>query len=57
MKNKFEIDSACRILGLELELVLNHLDRQQIVYEQIDTKYYTDEQGIEEMEKLKYTQG
>ncbi|MFE5318604.1 hypothetical protein ACFQ88_07850 [Paenibacillus sp. NPDC056579] len=57
MKNKFEIDSACLILGLQLELALKHLEERQIEYRQLDNKYYTDENGLEELEKLKHTNG
>ncbi|MNJ04836.1 hypothetical protein D3C73_1657850 [compost metagenome] len=55
MKNKFEIDSACGILGLRLELALKHLEERQIEYRQLDNKYYTDEHGLEELERLKQT--
>lgn len=55
MKNKFEIDSACCILGLQLEQALNFLADHQVEVQALDGKHYTDEIGIEELEKLAKT--
>ncbi|WP_079914463.1 hypothetical protein [Paenibacillus sp. 32352] len=52
MKNKFEIDSACGILGLRLEQALEHLHEHHIQVHEMNGKQYTDETGIEELEKL-----
>ncbi|MCS7460782.1 hypothetical protein N0M98_11565 [Paenibacillus doosanensis] len=52
MKHKFEIDSACLLLGLQLERVLEHFARERLACVKLDGNYYTDESGIEELEKL-----
>ncbi|WP_156043282.1 hypothetical protein [Paenibacillus sp. UNC451MF] len=56
MKNKFEIDSACYILGLQLEHALNYLADHHMVVHEMDGKHYTDDVGIEELEKLAHAE-
>lgn len=51
MKDKFEIDSACSILGLELDKVLRFFFGNNLTCQEIDGKYYTDAHGIGELDR------
>lgn len=55
MRNKFEIDSACFILGLPLEQALNYLNELSLEVQAMNGKHYTDGIGLEELEKLAQT--